>query len=227
MSFKYVALIAASLAISNEVNAAAIPFADDFESGSLGNWTQAGRRVGSFSTNVVSRHGSQMAHVRKDGFTEVSLGNRFDFSMDLKFLFDMEVSSYSNAGPTSSAYGFAAAAFNFYDASGNNLGGISYGTASTSYLASVVSTNPTGAFVQVAENVLQSYSLSMVDLMSLVSIPEGDIDQVDFSFIAYSSYNGGGGEVFFDNVHVVPVPAALWLFGAGLLGLFGIARRKT
>lgn len=26
---------------------------------------------------------------------------------------------------------------------------------------------------------------------------------------------------------VVPVPAAIWLFGSGLLGLFGIARRKT
>lgn len=26
---------------------------------------------------------------------------------------------------------------------------------------------------------------------------------------------------------VVPVPAAVWLFGSGLLGLFGIARRKT
>jgi len=27
-------------------------------------------------------------------------------------------------------------------------------------------------------------------------------------------------------VHVVPVPAAVWLFGSGLLGLVGIARRK-
>jgi len=47
---------------------------------------------------------------------------------------------------------------------------------------------------------------------------------------------GGGGEgrVFgFDNVCVdsctpseVPVPAAVWLFGSGLLGLVGVARRK-
>ena len=28
-------------------------------------------------------------------------------------------------------------------------------------------------------------------------------------------------------VHVVPVPAAVWLFGTGLLGLVGVARRKT
>ena len=29
------------------------------------------------------------------------------------------------------------------------------------------------------------------------------------------------------NVTVVPVPAAVWLFGSGLLGLFGVAKRKA
>ena len=29
------------------------------------------------------------------------------------------------------------------------------------------------------------------------------------------------------NATVVPVPAAVWLFGSGLLGLIGIARRKA
>ena len=29
------------------------------------------------------------------------------------------------------------------------------------------------------------------------------------------------------NINAVPVPAALWLFGSGLLGLVGIARRKN
>jgi hypothetical protein len=38
----------------------------------------------------------------------------------------------------------------------------------------------------------------------------------------------GGQETIFDNVRLeaVPIPAALWLFGSGLLGLVGIARRK-
>jgi len=37
------------------------------------------------------------------------------------------------------------------------------------------------------------------------------------------SYNGGG-LVFAPSS--VPIPAALWLFGSGLLGLIGLARRK-
>lgn len=33
-------------------------------------------------------------------------------------------------------------------------------------------------------------------------------------------------EAGIDNVNLIPVPAALWLFGSGLLGLVGIARRR-
>jgi len=29
-----------------------------------------------------------------------------------------------------------------------------------------------------------------------------------------------------DNISAVPVPAAAWLFGSGLIGLIGVARRK-
>jgi len=38
-------------------------------------------------------------------------------------------------------------------------------------------------------------------------------------------------DVYFDDVSItvqaIPIPAAIWLFGSGLLGLVGIARRKT
>lgn len=44
---------------------------------------------------------------------------------------------------------------------------------------------------------------------------------------------GTSSDSFFDevsfqlnNVNIVPVPAAIWLFGSGLLGLIGMARRK-
>ena len=54
----------------------------------------------------------------------------------------------------------------------------------------------------------------------------GDADQIDFKPIV--------GGVALDNqfyirnadVTVIPVPAALWLFGSGLLGLVVMAKRK-
>ncbi len=52
----------------------------------------------------------------------------------------------------------------------------------------------------------------------------------DIKFVAFSSFSSSGHPVYgmFDNLnYVVPVPAAVWLFGSGLLGLIGIARRKT
>ena len=45
----------------------------------------------------------------------------------------------------------------------------------------------------------------------------GDIYKVTFS----------GGQTFEIDVAVVPVPAAAWLFGTGLVGLIGVARRKA
>jgi len=52
--------------------------------------------------------------------------------------------------------------------------------------------------------------------------------------VACAPINGCNGDYFIDNVSIsadvetpaVPVPAAVWLFGSGLLGLVGVARRK-
>ena len=38
--------------------------------------------------------------------------------------------------------------------------------------------------------------------------------------------NGWNIEAVAIDVQTVPVPAAVWLFGSGLLGLIGMARRK-
>lgn len=45
---------------------------------------------------------------------------------------------------------------------------------------------------------------------------------VGFGYHALAVHNGDIG-----NLALIPVPPAVWLFGTGLLGLFGIARRKT
>lgn len=38
---------------------------------------------------------------------------------------------------------------------------------------------------------------------------------------------GSGNSMYVTSVSAVPIPAAAWLFGSGLLGLIGMARRKT
>ncbi len=52
------------------------------------------------------------------------------------------------------------------------------------------------------------------DLMS-VTVAFGLTDQTGVGFSGFVEQT------------VVPVPAAVWLFGSGLIGLFGIARRKA
>lgn len=73
----------------------------------------------------------------------------------------------------------------------------------------------------------------------LTYLTHGDSSFVEFFAVAgqeYSVYLGGndiGGDIFGIpyaykvNISAVPVPAAAWLFGSGLLGLIGINRRKS
>jgi len=44
------------------------------------------------------------------------------------------------------------------------------------------------------------------------------VSKNDFNFFAWAVRSG--------DVSVVPIPAAVWLFGSGLIGLLGVARRR-
>lgn len=49
-----------------------------------------------------------------------------------------------------------------------------------------------------------------------------------FEFFGFSLQSVNGNVVSTDIVNTaVPVPAAVWLFGSGLLGLVGVARRRA
>jgi hypothetical protein len=37
----------------------------------------------------------------------------------------------------------------------------------------------------------------------------------------------GNKEAYIVNLSTIPIPASLWLFGSGLLGLIGVARKKS
>ena len=54
---------------------------------------------------------------------------------------------------------------------------------------------------------------------------EDQIDSLYLEIIDHSAYFDTGSALVRD-ISTVPVPAAVWLFGSGLLGLIGLARRK-
>ena len=55
-------------------------------------------------------------------------------------------------------------------------------------------------------------------------IPDASV--VSLGANAYSVTFGTGANVIEVDVQIVPVPPAVWLFGSGLLGMVGIARRR-
>lgn len=70
-----------------------------------------------------------------------------------------------------------------------------------------------------------------IDLYGTTGITVLSVDVTTGAGTALVNYGGQGlgsanGSAFLEEAAVVPVPAAVWLFGSGLLGLVGIARRK-
>jgi len=68
--------------------------------------------------------------------------------------------------------------------------------------------------------------------MSISRIPNGfdsNNNNIDFQLGCITPGSGnisGSGDCSATSVSAVPVPAAAWLFGSGILGIAGLARRK-
>lgn len=62
-------------------------------------------------------------------------------------------------------------------------------------------------------------------LLELIGVPAN----TEFAFFGFSLEAASGNVISTDilNQSPIPVPAAVWLFGSGLLGLVGIARRRA
>jgi hypothetical protein len=57
-------------------------------------------------------------------------------------------------------------------------------------------------------------------------LPVGQFTGGGISFSGMSGSPGAGFMGTIDALEVVPLPAGAWLFGSGLLGLAGLARRR-
>ena len=85
----------------------------------------------------------------------------------------------------------------------------------------------TTTLVEGSENLMFGYLASGIP--GLVNAPAGAFDPNalgEYNFGISVGQSGWGVENVRMDVQVVPVPAAVWLFGSGLLGLVGMARRK-
>jgi hypothetical protein len=89
-----------------------------------------------------------------------------------------------------------------------------------------------GELVPFNEGTVLSISDSNTDIVSISRIPDGfdsNVNEVDFKLgcITPGSANiAGSGNCSVSAVSAVPLPAAAWLFGSGLIGLVGFARRR-
>ena len=89
------------------------------------------------------------------------------------------------------------------------------------------STTPATTLVQDSQNLM--FGFLATDLAGLINAPAGTFNPNalgEYNFGIQVSQAGWGVENVRMDVQVVPVPAAVWLFGSGLIGLVGIARRK-
>jgi len=84
-------------------------------------------------------------------------------------------------------------------------------------------------------DLLLGMSFDIIDITGIRSseffdLTQGDIVLSDNGFDLFIDYTGGdGNDIVLTTImpSAVPVPAAVWLFGSGLIGLVGVARRKT
>ena len=85
----------------------------------------------------------------------------------------------------------------------------------------------TTTLVEDSQNLMFSYLAS--DITGLINAPAGSFNPNalgEYNFGISVGQSGWGVENVRMDVQVVPIPTAVWLFGSGLLGLAGIARRK-
>ena len=224
--------ILSSLALAPSTHAATV-FSDDFEDMNLDGWSQS-NSGGTATFEVVERNGSNRAHVRH--VSNTSTGDQSSLSMTFEYTatdvvsFEMEALAFLGQFGGRIRHGLAGVEVSFL-----NTFNVPLGSAG---LFNVTSDSLLGPNDSSILSTQQSYSATMAEFAGLAGLDDTDpIAKMSLSFLARGSFSFGGniqpnvrsgGDVWFDNVSVsaVPIPAAAWLFGSGLLGMIGMARRK-
>jgi len=226
-----------TLTLATSVNAATVPFFDDFEDGNFTAnpaWTPKPNPIpaGPSFANVVyvaSPDGtdSQMAHIYQSGTGELSLSQVFNYDANYLLSFDMRALSTvlqpQNIG-VPDLYSESGVRLSFLDGSSGVLG--TYTISNNSDPSVVDSGGVTMHYIDDINATLTHYSGTFGSYAAMTGAT--GIASLKLEFFATGNSSGIGdstAQVWFDNV-AVPVPAAVWLFGSGLIGLIGVARRN-
>jgi hypothetical protein len=200
---------------------AATVFYDDFEDGDATGWLQiqVGGHVG--STGVESHNGSLMAFAKDSGASTWGLSHDFSYVSDQNMSFVMQATAIPNG--TYQAVG--GVKITFLDLFNGTLGSFTIANATDSALTDIL-----------VDSAQHSYIASMGTFATQAGLnPAASISKINLTFFAQGQndiygFSQSSANVWFDNVTIsngaVPLPATVWLFGSGLLGLIGIARRK-
>jgi hypothetical protein len=97
---------------------------------------------------------------------------------------------------------------------------ISSDMSTLTYLNLILDTDPSYQSGDIGEHQLASVNISMDSGGTWDAASQGCTSDGCFTSIRYENRTTTASPV------VVPVPAALWLFGSGMLGLIGVARRN-
>jgi len=218
---KAIVVLALSVLVVSSVSHAVL-FTDDFESGTLDQWTIEGQQAGRESTaEIINKNGSQMGHLYQDGSSWIFLSKTFDYQSDLNFSIHMETSVYSEApDPEGNLYASAGIGFSFLDAASNELGHFKYIDTTSTWPLDDTSSVPNRHLIPI-DGSLESYSLDVQDILSYITIDMDELAAIKMFFGVYASsdaYNMSA-NVWMNNVVVTPEPATMLLLGLGGLML--------
>jgi len=201
-------------------------FCDNFEDGDHAGWLLS-TTGGIGSTGVELYNGSKMAYVEHTGRYQHALSRDFSYSSSEPLSFDMQAVAISNQGLRASS----GVTISFLNAFNVELGSISL--CNDTHPGELVA--PSYAIDQLQHH----YDASLAEFAAMAGLKQtDDPKKISLSFWAWgdtkpaiAGYHHSYAYVHFDNVCVggnanpVPVPAAVWLFGSGLIGLLGIRRK--
>ena len=217
-----VAMVFLVLGTVGGANASTV-FLDDFEDGDTNGWLATAS--GSGSTGVELHNSGQMAFATHSGSGLHSLSFDFNFLDSNTLSFDMHAVAYRNASSEASS----GVKFSFLNSFNSELGSAS--------LMNATNTGWLGPNDILINNVQHNYTALMSEYAALAGLDNTDsISKLSLTYFTNGQTIWSNGSkssaatVWFDNVTIstnaVPVPAALWLLGSGLIGLAGMKHRK-